>query len=44
MQKKIIHVGRIIEGSKRQMLLVEAFNLIKDEFPDWRVELWADLL
>lgn len=40
-RKKIIHVGRIIEGSKRQMLLVEAFNLIKDEFPDWRVELWG---
>lgn len=40
-RKKIIHVGRIIEGSKRQKLLVEAFNLIKDEFPNWSIELWG---
>ena len=39
--KTIIHVGRIIEGSKRQFLLVKAFNMIKDDFPDWRIEMWG---
>lgn len=37
----IIHLGRIIEGSKRQLLLVKAFNIIKEEFPEWKIEMWG---
>ena len=35
--KVIITVGRV-DPQKRTTLLVEAFNLIKDKFPDWRCE------
>lgn len=38
---KIINVGRITED-KRQLLLAEAFNLIKDRFPDWIVDVWGE--
>lgn len=37
----IINVGRI-SPEKRQALLIEAFHVIKDEFPDWKVELWGE--
>lgn len=40
--KTIINVARIERKQKRQMDIVEAFNKIKDEFPDWQVEFWGD--
>ena len=39
--KKIINVGRITD-QKRQVLLVQAFALIKDEFPHWFLEIWGE--
>ena len=37
----IINVGRISSG-KRQTLLIEAFALVKDKFPTWKLELWGE--
>lgn len=37
----IIHVGRI-SPEKRQHLIVEAFSLIKDKYPNWKIELWGE--
>ena len=39
--KVIISVGRI-SSEKRQHLLVEAYALLKDKYPDWKVELWGE--
>lgn len=39
--KTIINIGRLMP-EKRQSLLVEAFALIKDEFPKWKLELWGE--
>ena len=39
--KVIINIGRIIKSSKQQLMLVKAFNLIKDDFPNWKIELWG---
>lgn len=39
--KVIISVGRISK-EKRQHLLVEAFALLKDKYPEWKVELWGE--
>ena len=36
----ILNVARIVP-LKRQLLLVEAFSLIANEFPDWKVEFWG---
>lgn len=38
----IIHVARLCPNNKRQHLIIEAFNLLKKDFPEWRVELWGD--
>lgn len=35
----IINVARLCRFPKRQHLIIEAFNLLKDEFPEWTVEL-----
>ena len=40
-EKTIIHVGRVVRG-KRQHLIVKAFSLLKEAFPDWKVELWGE--
>lgn len=40
---KIVTVGRINLKQKRTDLLVEAFSLLKDDFPDWTVEVWGEL-
>ena len=40
--KKIINVARLARWQKQQHILVEAFALLKDEFPDWKVELWGE--
>lgn len=37
----IIHVGRFSKGDKRQHILIEAFHLLQEDFPDWTVELWG---
>lgn len=37
----IISVGRL-EPVKNQQLLIEAFALIADKYPDWRVEIYGD--
>lgn len=37
----IIYVGRISE-QKRPELIVESFALLKDNYPDWKVELWGE--
>lgn len=39
--KIIIHVGRLDGAPKRQHLLIEAFALIADRYPDWKVEFWG---
>lgn len=38
---KIINVARIEKTAKRQHLLIKAFSLLADEFPEWSVELWG---
>lgn len=37
----IIYPARIDKG-KRQHLLIEAFSLICEDFPNWKVEFWGD--
>lgn len=38
----IINVARLCRGQKRQHLIIEAFNLLKLDFPTWTVELWGE--
>lgn len=40
--KTLICVARL-SVEKNAELLVEAFDLLKDEFPDWKVEWWGNL-
>lgn len=35
-------VGRLTGRTKRQHLLIEAFETLAGEFPDWHVDLWGD--
>lgn len=37
----IINVARLNKESKRQHLLIEAFALLSDDFPDWNVYIWG---
>lgn len=39
---KIIQVGRINKRQKRQDLLVEAFERLAPDYPNWTVEFWGD--
>lgn len=39
---RIIFVGRLAKRHKRPHLLIKAFSLIADKYPDWIVELWGD--
>jgi glycosyltransferase involved in cell wall biosynthesis len=41
-QKIIVNIGRVDIG-KRQHLLVEAFSLLADKYPEWRVDIWGGL-
>lgn len=41
-RKVITNVGRVSK-EKRQHLLIEAFNKLKDKFPNWEIEIWGDL-
>jgi len=38
----IINVARLSKEHKRQHLILEAFSLIRKDFPNWRVELWGE--
>lgn len=38
----ITNVGRVTGRTKRQHLLVEAFSLLAEDFPEWDVEIWGD--
>ncbi len=40
-QKTIVNIARV-SRVKRQHLLIEAFALLKDKYPDWKVEIWGD--
>lgn len=40
--RKIVCVGRINIKQKRMDLLLRSFSLIKDDFPDWCVEIWGE--
>lgn len=40
--KIIINVGRVV-WQKNQLLVVKAFNEVKDRFPDWKLEIWGEL-
>lgn len=40
---RIIHVGRVDGDQKRQHLLIEAFALIADRHPSWKVSLYGDI-
>lgn len=39
---RIISIGRLEGGQKRQDLLIEAFAKIATEFPEWKLELYGD--
>lgn len=41
-EKKIINIARINRRDKRQHLLIEAFALLKEKFPDWQLEFWGE--
>lgn len=38
---KIIFVGRLVKAHKRPHLLIEAFSLLADKYPEWIVEIWG---
>ena len=38
---KIINIGRIDGDHKRQLFLINAFNKIKEYFPQWQLEIWG---
>ena len=40
-KKKIIYVARIEPQIKQPHVLVEAFSLLAQNFPDWKVEIWG---
>ena len=40
-KKKIIYITRIEKSVKQPHVLVEAFNKIAKEFPDWKVEIYG---
>lgn len=40
---KIITVGRIDPYQKQTHILVEAFALLADRYPEWQVELWGEI-
>ena len=39
---RIINVARLDKIQKRQHLLIEAFILLKNQFPNWTLEIWGD--
>lgn len=39
--KIIANLGRVSK-QKNQLLLVEAFNLIHEDFKDWKIEIWGE--
>ena len=42
-EKCIVNVARIDGQTKRQILLIEAFNKIKTKYPDWKLEFRGDI-
>lgn len=38
---KIINVARLNKKQKRQEILIKAFALIAEKYPDWSVEIWG---
>lgn len=38
---KITYLGRLDKKQKRTHLLIKAFAELKDEFPNWQVEIWG---
>ena len=38
----IINLARIDKLQKRQHIIIEAFNLLAKDFPDWKVEFWGE--
>lgn len=38
----IINVGRVERKAKQQHLLIEAFNKIKCNYKDWKIEIWGE--
>ena len=40
-QNIIVCISRV-DGSKMQHLIIEAFSLLRDKYPDWKVEFWGD--
>lgn len=41
--RKIVYTGRVNLKQKRVDLLIKSFALLKDDFPDWCVEVWGEL-
>ncbi|MBO6236682.1 MAG: glycosyltransferase [Schwartzia sp.] len=40
---RIVAVGRVDGGGKDQHILIEAFSLLAERFPDWSVHLYGDI-
>lgn len=40
----IINIARLDKHQKRQHLLIEAFAMLSQKYPQWRVELWGGRL
>lgn len=41
-KKTIVNACRLQASAKRQDILIEAFNMISEDFPDYTLELWGD--
>lgn len=41
-ENTIIMIARVDGKQKRNHLLIEAFNLIKEKYPNWKVEFWGE--
>ncbi len=40
-QYKILFIGRLTKNHKRPHLLIEAFNILAEQYPNWILELWG---
>lgn len=40
-RKKLLYLARMAE-SKRPLILLDAFRLIMDKYPDWSLEMWGE--
>ena len=40
--RNIVAVGRLVDDIKQHSLLIEAFALLREDFPCWRLQIWGE--